>query len=252
MQILQRNIWVFLVLFLYMNNAWAQYEMGQKLIDISIHGGFDNRYSGNRFGNSLIGSFSNEENQTIFNIYNVLAIQKLKNNNFASGYNLYVSYGMNNNSRRTIDSFNQVYERTMVRDWHIGLGLGKSWRKIFPIGKKFGCDLSQNTSVQFGFGRFNFNSDSAEYYHEVWVKNKSTYGTINANLKFGLYYWVAPRIVLHTNFTIASGYISVDAIKSNGTNQDYTNIYYNTGFYFPFSNEVQLLNLSVGMQVLLK
>ncbi len=252
MQILQRKFWVMLVLFFLINHAWAQYEKGQKFIDISVGASFDNSKSDNKFGNSLIGSFFNEVTQTTFRVNNMLAIQKLKSNNFASGYNLYLSYSMNNNSRRTIDSLNQVYERTLVRDWQISLGVGKSWTKIFPIGKKFGCDLSQNTNIQFGFGRFNFNSDSAEYFNEVWAKNKDTYGTINANLKLGLYYWVAPRIVLHSNFTIASGYMSVDAIKSNGTNQDFTNIYYNTGFYFPFSSEVQLLNLSVGMQVLLK
>jgi hypothetical protein len=60
----------------------------------------------------------------------MLAIQKLKSNNFASGYNFYLSYSINNNSRRTIDSLNQVYERTLVRDWQISLG----WANL---GQKF-------------------------------------------------------------------------------------------------------------------
>jgi hypothetical protein len=252
MQNLLRNVGLILWLLFALKPAVAQYAAQQRLIGFNFNGNYENTYTGDRFSTNSFGTFSDENYQSRLYLTNTFTYQKFKTNSFATGYNFSLAFYYNSYRSNRIDSFNQVYEKSNSHSQTFNFGAGKSYRYVFPIGKKFGCDLSQNTNFFLGRGNSSFQSDSADGYNEVWNKYKNWSATLNANLNVGLYYWVAPRVVLNTQITIARAFISVSSSKVNGSTQDNTNVYYNSNFSFPFSNAYPLVDLSIGVSVLLK
>lgn len=252
MQNLLRNTWMLFMLSLALKPAVGQYAEGQRIVGFNLNGSYENTYNGDRFSTNNLGTFSDENYQSRLNLVNSFSYQKFKSNSFATGYNLQLGIYNSAYDRSRIDSFNQVYEKSNSISRFFNFGAGKSFRYVFPLGKKFGCDLSQHTNLILGKGFSSFKTDSADGYNEVWSKSKSWSAYLNANLNLGIYYWVAPRIILSTQLTIARAYISVSSSKMNGTTQDNTDVYYNSSFSFPFSNTYPLVDLSLGISLLLK
>ncbi len=252
MQNLLRNTWMLFMLSLALKPAVGQYAEGQRIVGFNLNGSYENTYNGDRFSTNNLGTFSDENYQSRLNLVNSFSYQKFKSNSFATGYNLQLGIYNSAYDRSRIDSFNRVYEKSNSHSNTISFGAGKSFRYIYPVGKKFGCDLSQNTNFILSRGYSNFQSDSADGYNEQWSKTKGWSANLSANLNLGIYYWVAPRIILSTQLTIARAYISINSFKRNGTNQDNTDVYYNSSFSFPFSNTYPLVDLSLGISLLLK
>jgi hypothetical protein len=240
------------MLFFTLKPAVAQYSVGQRFVSFTLSGNYENSYTGDRFNKNTVGAFSDENYQSRLQFNNTFSYQKFKSNSFATGYNLYITFFTNSYHRSSIDSFNQVYDKSNSQNTTYNFGAGKSFRYVFPLGKMLGCDLSQNTNLQLGRGFYKFQSDSADGYNEQWNKSKSWSGALNASLNVGLYYWVTPRVVLNAQIIIAKANISISSTKTNGSNQDNTYVFYNSNFSFPFSNANPLVDLSVGLSFLLR